>query len=227
MSIERTARWCVAAVVLAACHAPVAAVRPAIAQRAGGTAGDSARADSARRAERTGLIPAGLGSLRRDEISLKMQSLGLSVTAMPLDEGVIRALSPDSYQSLHALRESKAKQLDSIRSRMGLPSVQAWYVLFANVEQGEARFDPSDVLVRSTGRDFRPLRWLPLHPGFGDGRLAQRAMQDAIYAFDPQIDLTQPITVTIGTQQSTAWSDVLQRLERERSLIWSRAAGKP
>lgn len=170
------------------------------------------------------MIPAGFGSLRRDDVSLKVQSLGLVVTVIPLEEAVIRTLSPDTYRSLHALRESKARQLDSIRTRMGLPAVQAWYIEFFNVQQGEARFDPLDFLVRSAGRDFRPLQFFALKAGFGEGRLAQRETRNAVYAFDPQVDLSQPLTVTIGTQENAAWADVLPRLELERSLIWSRAA---
>ncbi|MFI5311395.1 MAG: hypothetical protein ACHQQ3_09195 [Gemmatimonadales bacterium] len=218
----------VAWLAMTACLCLVVAGEPVVAQAGRGAAGDSARADSARRAERTGSMPAGFGSLRRDDIAIKVQILGLTVTAIPLDESVIRTLSPDSYQALHRLRESKAKQLDSIRTRMGIASVEAWYVLFYNQQQGEARFDPSDFLIRSAGRDFRPLTWLQLKPGFGDGRLAQRAQQDAIYVFDPQVDLTQPLTVTIGTQESSTWGDVLQLIESERSRIWSRsAAAKP
>jgi hypothetical protein len=213
-----------AIVSLAACHASPSTVRPAEAQGARGTTADSGRADSTRRGTRGALIPAGFGSLRRDDVALRVQSLGLIVTAIPLDEGVIRTLSPDSYQSLHTVRESRAKALDSISARMGQPSVQAWYVLFFNQEQGEARFDPSDFVIRSAGRDFRPLRVLPISPGFGDGRLPQRVQKTAIYAFDAGIDLSQPLSVTIGTQESSAWGDILQRLERERSLVWSRAA---
>ena len=210
--------------VISSCQMPVAGAGLALAQATSAAARDSARADSVRRAAPAGLIPAGFGSLRRDDVALKVQSLGLVVTAVPLEESVIRTLSPDTYKSLHALRDSKARQLDSIRTRMGLPAVQAWYVEFFNVQQGEARFDPLDFVVRSAGRDYRPLQLFPLKPGFGDGRLAQREMRNAIYAFDPQVDLSQPLTVTIGTLENAAWGDVLPRLELERSLIWSRAA---
>jgi len=195
----------------------LAVARPLVAQ---------AVTDSSRTA-RTGLIPAGYGSLRRDDIALVVQTLGLNVTALPLDESVIRTLAPDSYHMLHALRESKARQLDSVRTRMGLPSVQAWYVSFFNLQVGEARFDPTDFQVQSAGRIFRPLQTFALTAGFGSGRLATHATQGAIYAFDPGVDLTQPLTVTIGTQQNTSWGDALQLIEQERSLVWSRAAGKP
>lgn len=189
---------------------------------------DSARADSVRRAPRTGLIPAGYGSLRQEELAVQVQILGLNVRVLPLEESVIRTLSPDSYKALHTIRENQSRRLEAIRARLGLPAVQAWYVTFTNAEQGEARFDGTDIQIRSSGRDFRPLDILPTKAGFGDGRLPQRATQSAVYAFDPAIDLTQPLTVTAGTQVSSAWNDILQVVERERSLIWSRAAaGKP
>ncbi|HEX7547149.1 MAG TPA: hypothetical protein VF368_10505 [Gemmatimonadaceae bacterium] len=211
----------IAAVVAWALTHPVSA----IAQDRGARPADSVRADTARRADRSGLIPAGFGTLRQDQIAIRVQTLGLTVSAIPLDESVIRTLAPDSYRTLRALRESKTAALEALRTRMGLERVQAWYVTFFNVQQGDARFDAFDLLVRSVGQDFRPLDALPLTPGFGDGRVAQRGQQSAIYAFDPQIDLNQPLTVTTLGQATTVWGDtMLPLVERERSLVWSRAS---
>ena len=190
---------------------------------------DTTRADSSRRVDRSGLIPAGFGTLRQDQIAIRVQTNGLTVSAIPLEEGVIRTLAPDSYRTLHAIRESKKAALEALRARNGLSGVQAWLVSFFNVQQGDARFDAFDVLIHSVGQDFRPLDALPLTPGFGDGRVAQRGRQDAVYAFDPQIDLNQPLTVTALGQQSTVWGDaMLPLIERERSAVWSRSsAAKP
>lgn len=172
-----------------------------------------------------GLVPAGYGSLRRDDLAIEVQGDGLTIRATPLDEGILRTLAPDSYQSLHALRERVAPQLARVAARLGLPAVQAWYVQVFNRQQGEARYDPRGMQVRSAGRDFRPLDVVSLVPGYDDGRLAQGRAVDAVFAFDPAIALDQPLTVTLGSQQSSAWSDaVLQRLDRERAAIWSRAA---
>ena len=202
--------------------------RGALSQSGAAAVADSVRTDSVKRMVRSGLIPPGYGTLRQDDIAVQVQMLGLLVKLIPLEESVIRTLAPDSYRALHATRESKARQLDSIRTRLGLPAVQAWLVTLFNAEQGEARYDASDVLVRSAGRDFRPLDYLPLKPGFGDGRLAQRESRSAMYVFDPAIDLSQPIAVTIGSQTNFAWNDIIQKIERERSFVLSRAtAGKP
>ena len=171
-----------------------------------------------------GLIPPGLGTLRQEEIALTLQIQGLIMSAVPLEESVIRTLSPDSYNTLRSLRESKARGIDTVRTRLALGSAQAWYVTFTNAESGEARYDALDVLIRSAGRDFRPLQVLPLKPGFGDGRLSQRARQSAVYVFDPGIDLAQPLVLTFGTASTAAWNDIAQRIDRERALIWSRTS---
>jgi hypothetical protein len=214
-----------ALVTLAAC----ATGSPALAQGGKPKPADSSRTEAPTRADRDGLIPAGFGTLRQDQIAIRVQAMGLTVSAIPLEESVIRTLAPDSYRSLHALRESKKAALEALGARNGLTSVQAWYVTFFNVEQGDARFDAFDLHVRSVGQDFRALDALPLTPGFGDGRVAQRGQQSAIYAFDPQIDLNQPLTVAALGQQTTVWGDAtLPLIERERSMVWSRApAAKP
>lgn len=180
---------------------------------------------AAKPGERDSLIPAGFGTLRQDQIAIRVQTNGLTVSAIPLDESVIRTLAPDSYRTLHALRESKKAALETIRGRAGLAGIQAWYVTFFNVQQGDARFDAFDLLVHSVGQDFRPLDALAITTGFGDGRVAQRGQQSAIYAFDPTINLNQPLTVTALGQQTTVWGDnMLPLIERERSLVWSRAS---
>lgn len=198
--------------------------RPALAQ-GGAKPTDTTATNAAKHPDRDGLIPAGFGTLRQDQIAIRLATNGLTVSAIPLEESVIRTLAPDSYRTLHALRESKKAALAALATRNGMPGVQAWYVTFFNIQQGDARFDAFDFLIHSMGQDFRPLDALPLTPGFGDGRVAQRGQQSAIYAFDPQIDLNQPLTVTSLGQQTTVWGDtMLPLIERERSAVWSRAA---
>ena len=218
-------RWQRAAALAGLTGCSLAHARVADAQRAAARPADGVRADTAARGSHDGLIPPGFGTLRQDQIAIRLQTLGLTISAIPLEESVIRTLAPDSYRSLHALRESKTATLAALASRNGLASVQAWYVTFFNIQQGEARFDAFDFVVRSAGQDFRPLDALPLTPGFGSGRVAQRGQQSAIYAFGPQIDLNQPLTVSSLGQQTTVWGDAtLPLVERERSAVWSRAA---
>lgn len=210
-------RCAVVAAVVTACATPPpsGAQAPAAVATAAAVAGPQAG---------PGLPPAGFGSLRRDDVAVTVTDQGLTIRAIPLDEAVIRTLAPDSYQAMEAIVRRVAPRLGAIVARLGLPTVQAWHVQYFNVQQGEARFDPRAMLVRSAGRDFRPLDVIALVPGFEEGRLAQGRSADAIYVFDPAIALDQPLTVTLAGQQSTAWSEVIPRLERERTAIWSRAA---
>ncbi|MFN5583368.1 hypothetical protein [Gemmatimonas sp.] len=173
-------------------------------------------------------VPAGFGTLRQDDIALKTSpSTGLQVRAIPLDERIIRLLSPDSYRSLRELQISKEAQLLAIKERNRLPAYSIWYVSFFALEQGETRFSPQEFIISNTGRDFRPLDMVPLTPGFGEYRLKQREVQSALLVFDGQIDVNQPVTAQLeSTPSVTDWNQVLQRIERERALVRSRAAAK-
>ncbi len=172
-------------------------------------------------------VPAGFGSLKQDDIALKVApSSGLQVKAIPLDERIIRLLSPDSYRALRDVVASKQQAVLAVKERNRLPSYSLWYVSFFALEQGETRFSPQEFIISNTGRDFRPLDVLPLSAGFGQYRLRQREVQWALFVFDGQIDLNQPTTAMMeGTPSVTDWGRVLQAIERERALVRSRAAG--
>ena len=173
-------------------------------------------------------VPAGFGTLKLDDVSIKITLIGgLQVTATPLDERVIRLLAPDVYKSRCQIRASKQKSIDSIANRERLTKPSLWYVQFYAVEQGEVRFSPQEFIVGNVGRDFRPKGFVALSSGFGDYRLKQFEAQSAIYVFDGQLDVGQPLTVQIQSARSnTDWQQVLRRLEQERALVRSRAASK-
>ena len=172
------------------------------------------------------LIPAGFGTLKQDDISIRLQIGGKQVRALPLDESVIRTLSADSYRALRGLQESVRAQINEVAQRSGTQRYSLWYVSFYGIEP-DARFSPRDVIITSSGRDFRPIDVLPLSSGFGSQRLAQREVQQAIYLFDASVDLTQPLNVTIEGTLSTSWGTTLRRIELERALIRSRASRGP
>ncbi len=174
-------------------------------------------------------VRAGFGSLKQDDISLKVTLTGgLQVTATPLEERIIRLLAPDSYRNLCQNRASKQKAIDSIAAGQRLQKYSLWYVQFYAVEQGETRFSPGEFVISNVGRDFRPIKYIPLTSGFGNQRMKQRDVQIAIYVFDGQLDINQPLTARVeSTQSYTDWQQVLTRVERERALVRSRAAARP
>ena len=191
------------------------------------TSGGRNAQDQAARDSSAALVPPGFGTLRQDDIALRVAQFGLQVRAIPLDETVIRVLSPDSYRALRDLVASQGDRLRDLQRRTALPRLSLWYVSFFALQQGETRFSPMEFNVSNVGRDFQPLDVIPLSPGFGSQRLRQREVQHALYVFDGQIDVNQPLAIVYETARNDEWSILLQRIERERALVRSRAAGKP
>ncbi len=169
-----------------------------------------------------GAVPAGFGSLRQDDIAIRLEPQGLIVRAIPLDERIIRLLTPDSYRALRDLQESNRRAIEGIARRSGGRPPELWYVSFYGLEEN-ARFSPMDLVITSGGQDFRPLDVIPLSTGFGEQRLRQRETQSAVYVYSDGIDVDHPLTVTFQGLQSVIWEQLLQRIERERALVRARA----
>ena len=144
--------------------------------------------------------------------------------AIPLDEKVIRLLTPDSYRALRDLQESNRRIIENIARRSGGRAPDLWYVSFYGREDN-ARFSPMDLVITSAGQDFRPIDVIPLTTGFGEQRLRQRETQSAVYVYPGDVDVDHPLTVTFQGQQSVVWEHLLQRIERERALVRARASG--
>ena len=168
-------------------------------------------------------VPPGFGTLRQDDIAIRLELQGLEVRAIPLDESVIRLLTPDSYRALRELQESNKGAISAVARRSGGQRPDLWYVSFYGLEP-DVPFSPMELIITSGGRDFRALDIIPLSSGFGEERLKQRETQSAIYLFDAAIDLDQPLTVTFQTQADNSWELTLQAIERERALVRARAA---
>lgn len=171
-----------------------------------------------------GNIPVGYGSLRQDDIALRLEPQGLILRAIPLDESIIRLLTPDSYRALRDLQASNRRTIEGITRRSGGRTPDLWYVSFYGLE-ANARFTPMDLVVTSGGQDFRPIDVIPLSTGFGEERLRQRETQSAVYVYPGDIDVDHPLTVSFQGQRNALWEQILQRIERERALVRARASG--
>lgn len=170
-----------------------------------------------------GLIPAGYGSMKQEDIALHVSNAGVMVRFVPLDESVIRVLLPDSYKSLHDLKDSYAKRISQAGRRYGSLHPSVWYISFFGID-ADSRFAPQDVTVSSAGRDFRAFDFIPLTTGFGDQRVRQRETHSAIYIFDGAVLTSQPLTVSYQGVKTDSWDAILQQIERERAMILARAS---
>lgn len=181
-------------------------------------------------AQSAALVPAGYGTLRQDDISIVLETGGVRISAIPLDETVIRTLAPDSYRSLHSLVEEYRRQIAQRASMHGIRDPRVWYVRFDGLAP-DARFVATDLTVTSGGRDFRPVEVLPITSGFGAGRLQPRETQKGLLIFDEGVDPAQPLVVSIGTVRNVDWdlggTGILRKLDTERAGIRTRAPAYP
>ena len=171
------------------------------------------------------LPPAGFGSLRQDQVSVFLTTPSLSVRVLPLDEGVIRLLAPDTYSSLLQLRRSRAGDIAAAARRAGSDSATVFVVTFFGV-QPDSRFDPDQVYLSSQSTFYRPIGVVPLTPRWSEGTLGQREQAVAIYLFLPDIPVFQPFTLFYGNQRSDAWEASLRSLDSERARVLARAAAR-
>jgi hypothetical protein len=214
-----TLRAVAVSLAVAACAgAPPAGTAPAPAAGEGQARPVTTRLDSA-----PPLVPPNYGTLRQDDIAIRMQVGQVQVRAIPLDESIIRVLAPDSYRSLRGLRESRREAVDRLAARYMLRERNVWLVSFFGLAP-DARFSPGELTLNVSGRDYRPLEVLPLSSGFGEQRLDVRETQSALYLFGDGIDLSQPILVRMQGNEDSSWGAILQRIEQERALIRGRAA---
>lgn len=172
------------------------------------------------------MVPAGYGTLKQDDISIKLQGPGVLISVMPLDESVLRVLAPDSYRALHAIVESRRQQIAQRANLRGVRDPRVWLATFTGLEP-DARFIPTDVTVTSGGREYRPLDLLPLTSGFGQQRLQPREVQRGLLLFEEGLDVSQPITVSVGSERNSDWESILRTIDLERAAVRARTGGRP
>ena len=171
------------------------------------------------------LPPAGFGTLRQDQVAIRLATANLAVRALPLDERVIRLLAPDTYASLAELRRTRGADLAAAARRGGSDSAAAFVVTFFGL-QPETRFEPDQLYISSQNEFFRPIGIVPITPQWSEGQLRQREQAVAIYLFQPGIAVLQPFTLFYADRSSTAWEASLRLLEAERSRALARAAAR-
>jgi hypothetical protein len=172
------------------------------------------------------LPPPGMGSLRQDQVAVRLGTVSITVRVLPLDERVIRLLAPDTYASLAELKRSRTADIAAAARQAGFDSATVFVVtVFALVPN--ARFDPDQLYLSSQNAFLRPIGVVPLTPHWGEGQLGQRQQAVAIYLFQPGIPILQPFTVYYGDQPSTAWESTLRLLDGERARVLGRAASRP
>lgn len=169
-------------------------------------------------------VPAGHGTLKRDDIVVRFATPTVEIQFLPLEDQVIRLLAPDTYRSLAQLVESRREEIGAAAERAGVGRPTLILVTFHGVVAG-ARFDPEELTVTTRGRLFRPAGIVPLSPTWGSYQLEARQQAMAIYLFEEGISFRETLTVGYQGLANDAWTRSLRTLERERARVSARAQG--
>ncbi|HET7790597.1 MAG TPA: hypothetical protein VFK78_07340 [Gemmatimonadales bacterium] len=181
----------------------------------------------ARLAAQTGdTVPAGYGTLKRDDIVVRFSTGQLEIQVLPLDEQVIRLLAPDTYKSLRRLIDQRQAQIDTLAERAGVTNPTLVMVTFYGLIP-QARFTPEDLDITSRGQLFRPDGILALSPTWNAQQLDARQQAVAIYLFDPGITFREALTVSYEGLTNDSWTNALRTLDQERARVGARARSKP
>ena len=173
-----------------------------------------------------GLPPAGYGTLRQEDVAVRLRTATLQLRVLPLDERVTRLLAPDSYASLHKLQESMASRVAEAAAGAGIHAPTLLFVTFFGL-QDQARFVPDDLTITSRNRFFRPVAILPISPRWSEQQLGQRETASAVYLYEDGVALFDPFAVSYGGATSGDWERTLPLLDRERAAVLARSGAKP
>jgi hypothetical protein len=170
-----------------------------------------------------GLPTGGLGTLHQEEVAVRLAAGNVQVRVMPLDQRILRLLSPDAYQSLTQLVASRAADIHEAARQHGVRRVDLFLVTFFGM-QPRAQFNPEDIALTSQNRLFRPAAIVPLSVQWSQLELNQRETASAMYLFEEGIALLEPFTVSYGDLTSNQWEQSLRSIEQEQARVFARAA---
>ena len=170
-------------------------------------------------------IPPGYGTLRRDDITVRFSTGTVEIQVLPLEDQVIRLLTPDTYRSLIQLMQSRALDIQEAAQRGGTDHPTLVMVTFLGVV-GQARFNPEDLNITSRGRLFRPVGIVPLSPTWSSFQLEARQQAAAIFLFEPGIAVREDMLVQYLGLSSAAWVRSIRLLDQERARVKARAQGE-
>lgn len=181
---------------------------------------------SFRRLSAQDTLPIGYGTLKRDDIVVRFATDQIAIQVLPLAQGVIRLLAPDTYASLRRLLKTKEGEIDAAAQRAGVLRPTLVMVTFFGVVP-QARFSPDDLNITSLGRLYRPVGIVPLSPRWSSYQLDAREQAVAIYLFEEGISFRETLTVSYQGLANDSWSRAILTLERERARVMARAQSRP
>jgi hypothetical protein len=171
-----------------------------------------------------GGLPAGLGTLRQEQIAIRVRRGELEMFVVPLHEGVTRTTAPDTWERLSALALSHRRWF---RERTGSDAPYRLFLVALFTEAEPLAFEADELTLVSGGLRLRHVMVRGLTPGWDQQRLQPGESQMAVYAFPPEVVLSGDLEVEYREVRSRDWSRILPVVEAERRRVLARAGGTP
>ncbi len=171
-------------------------------------------------------LPIGQGRLSQDAITLRFGTGSLDIRILPLEEGLLRLLSVDSYRALTSLVEEYRPRVDTIASSRGIRQPGLALVTFYGLAPN-TRFDPQLLTLLSRNQFYRPIGVLPLSASFSNQQLDVRGQASAIFLFEQPIPVLEAFTVNYVSASTSEWERKLSRINAERARILGRRPTPP
>lgn len=159
--------------------------------------------------------PGRSGTLRQEEISVRMTVGDVRVELTPLAGWVLEAAAPDTRDRLTRIARTHASGLDR---RTGDGESILFLVTFSSRRPG-AGFQPEDLHLVSRGLRERPLAIRPITPSWGSQRLGQQESAVAVYAYPASVDLSRDLVVSYQGEEDSSWLNIVNAVEAERGRI--------
>ncbi len=153
------------------------------------------------------------GSLRQDQISVRVAAGDLRIEVTPLAAWVLEATAPDTGKRLHRIARTYRPELARL-SREEEPTL--FLVSFSSIRPG-TNFQPEDLHLISRGLRTRPLAIRAISPGWGTGRLSQQTTSVAVYAYSGTVELSRDLTIAYQGAENSSWSASVTVIEAERA----------
>lgn len=167
------------------------------------------------------VVPPGFGSLKSDDLTLRLRTGAFEIRFLPLDTRVVNLLANDAFAALSQLVDQNRARIDSVARDRGVSRPGLAFVSFYGLQAG-ANFDAAVLTISSRGRLLRPIGIVPYTPQFSEGRLDPRQLASAFYLFDEQIPVLEPFQLQYYAALAD-WGSRLSSINSERQRVAARA----
>jgi hypothetical protein len=158
-----------------------------------------------------------MGTLRQEDLAIRIMRGGLEIFLIPLAESVTRTAAPDTWARLSALARTHRAWFQD-RTGADTPYELFLAVLYADTQP--ALFEPEEIALVSNGLRHRLVGVRPLTPGWDQGRAIPGEPQMAVYAFPPEIALDrEDLEAEYLEVRSRDWSRLFPRIQAEQARI--------